>query len=163
MTGRALLVVLVAAGCAGSHARPLVRFGDDSDIATLGRLWRGETQGCSPGTAGQPHQTCTAAGWESVTLDEGPAGRQLHATTTDPNRCELTRFTSGASKAIDNMEGQIVSTSTVLPDDRLFPQACLTVSVYYDRRECDLFLSPRRPPNKSSTNPGDKAGCPSTE
>ena len=38
--------------------------------------------------------------------------------------------------------------------------ACLTVSVNYDRGECDLFLSPRQAPNASSANPRDKAGCP---
>ena len=159
---RALLILAVAAsGCAtrGPARRPAVVFGDDSDIATLGALWRGETQSCTK-TASTGQQSCPVAGWQSVTLDQGPAGRHLRASATNPNRCELTRFTRGAPKALDDMEGQIVSTSTVLPDDRLFPQACLTVSVYYDRAACDLFLTPRQAPDDSSTNPGDKAGCP---
>ena len=166
MTGRAgaLVILAVAAGGCAAHPpahRPAVVFADDFDIVTLGRLWRGEMQACAPArTAAQRQQSCAVPGWQSVTLDQGPAGRHLRASATNPYRCELTRFTRGAPQALDEMEGQIVSTSTVLPDDHLFPQACLTVSVYYDRVECDLFLTPRQPPNDSSANPRNKAGCP---
>jgi hypothetical protein len=144
------VAALAASGCAGSAARkapPARPWTLASDVAELGRLWRGDTTGCAPVEETTLRKEkdasaawrCTVAGWNSVTVVRRSARRELWARADSWTPCALGRLARDVER-VDSMEGKIVTEVTGIVMSDAFAGACVTASFWYDVRGCSLAI-----------------------